>query len=92
MTSQPSVLLHPIVPINILNSFGATFNPTVNQSVGILLGSRKENSYEVKSSFTFMPILEPTADASEASIQKLLAMHHLVYKDEQLIGWFVGNQ
>ena len=84
----PSILLHPLVPIDILNSFTANYNPAVELSVGILLGTKKENTYEITSSFHFIPQFDPSPETSEKKLQKLLGMHRLVYKDDHCLGWF----
>lgn len=87
--SVAKVLIHPLVPIEILNAHSINYNKDENLSFGGLLGISKDSVYDIRASCLVQPFSEANAADEEKYLQNVLETHQMIHRVEHFVGWFV---
>jgi hypothetical protein len=83
------ISLHPLVPLQILNSYvRGSRNTNSTFSFGALFGYDNNDTLEVKYSYALVELEEMSTSELESIFNIIIQSHKLISKKEVFVGWF----
>ncbi|KAH7823152.1 uncharacterized protein MONOS_4765 [Monocercomonoides exilis] len=88
-TSLPEIALHPLIPIQILNSYARSKDESSPYTIGLLLGFKKATCFEVTMSYPLPSFDGKSEEAQVKFFQSTIETHRTVNQHEDYIGWYI---